>query len=179
MAIKTIICPACGSTHIIGYFYGKQEEYDKALKEITKNPPRYGGNMMTPDRPMYHCKDCGHDWNIPHKFPFSGEADKKAKRLRCVVNDMMSLTKGKIYEVKTIEHGAYGIIDDEEDGVYLYNPACFEVVSDMEDWSKYTGEDDSALANYDPNNPPQFTKEDREWLDAMVDRMCEKDAKKQ
>ena len=158
MAIKTIICPACGSTHIIGYFYGKQEEYDKALKEITKNPPRYGGNMMTPDRPMYHCKDCGHDWNIPHKFPFSGEADKKAKRLRCVVNDMMSLTKGKIYEVKTIEHGAYGIIDDEEDGVYLYNPACFEVVSDMEDWSKYTGEDDSALANYDPNNPPQSQK---------------------
>ena len=83
---------------------------------------------MTPDSPMYHCKDCGHDWNIPHKYPFSGEADKDAKWLRCVVDDMMSLTKGKIYEVKTIEHGAYGIIDDEEEDVYLYNPLCFEVV---------------------------------------------------
>ena len=179
MAIKPIICPACGSTHMTGYFYGKQEEYDEILKKITKKPPRYGGNMMTPDRPMYHCKDCGHDWNIPHKFPFSGKADKEAKRLLCVVDDMMGLTKGKIYEVKTIEHGAYGIIDDEEDDVYLYNPACFEVVSDMEDWSKYTGEDDSALANYDPNSPPQFTKEDREWLDAMVDRMCREHTEKQ
>ena len=85
---------------------------------------------MTPDTPMYHCKDCGHDWNIPHKYPFSGEADNNAKWLRCVVDDMMSLTKGKIYEVKTIEHGAYGIIDDEEEGIYLYNPACFEIVND-------------------------------------------------
>ena len=42
----------------------------------------------------------------------------------------------------------------------------------MEDWSRYTGEDDSALANYNPNNPPQFTQKDKEWLDALVDSMC-------
>ena len=64
------------------------------------------------------------------KYPFSGEADKNAKWLRCVVDDMMSLTKGKIYEVKSIRNGAYGIIDDEEEGVYLYNPASFEIVND-------------------------------------------------
>ena len=130
MAVKPIICPVCGSTKTTGYFYGKQEQYYEALKVMTKNPPLYGGNTMTPDTPMYHCKDCGHDWNIPHKYPFSGEADKDAKRLRCVVDDMMSITKGKIYEVKSIKNGAYGIIDDEEEGVYLYNPACFEVVDD-------------------------------------------------
>jgi len=43
---------------------------------------------------------------------------------------MMSLTKGKIYEVKSIRNGAYGIIDDEEEGIFLYNPACFEIVND-------------------------------------------------
>lgn len=78
-AVKSKICPVCGSTKTTGYFYGKQEEYDEALKVMTKNPSLYGGNTMTPDTPMYHCKDCGHDWNIPHKYPFSGEADKNAK----------------------------------------------------------------------------------------------------
>ena len=130
MAVKPKICPVCGSMNMTGYFYGQQEEYDEALKVMTKNPPLYGGNTMTPDTPMYHCKDCGHDWNIPHMYPFSGEADKDAKWLRCVVDDMMSLTKGKIYEVKSIRNGAYGIIDDEEEGVYLYNPVCFEIVND-------------------------------------------------
>lgn len=55
MAVKPKICPVCGSTKTTGYFYGKQEEYDEALKVMTKNHPLYGGNTMTPDKPMYHC----------------------------------------------------------------------------------------------------------------------------
>ena len=58
MAVKPIICPVCGSSKLTGYFYGQQEEYDEAMKVMTKNPPLYGGNTMTPDTPMYHCKDC-------------------------------------------------------------------------------------------------------------------------
>ena len=123
-------CPSCGSSNVAGYFYGTQEMYDALLEQITKRIPIYGGNLMSPETPMCHCQDCGHDWRIPHKFPFSGEEPKKAKKLRCVVDDMISLTKGKIYEVQTIENGAYGIIDDEEEGVYLYNPACFEIADD-------------------------------------------------
>lgn len=130
MKVKPIICPNCGSNNTTGFFYGKAEEYDEALKEMKKNPPLYGGNTMTPDTPMYHCRDCGHDWNIPHMFPFGAEEIRDAKRVCCVVDDMMSLTKGKIYEVQTIENGAYGVIDDEEEGVYLYNPECFEIVDD-------------------------------------------------
>ena len=72
MKVKPIICPNCGSNNTTGFFYGKAEEYVEALKEMKKNPPLYGGNTMTPDTPMYHCRDCGHDWNIPHMFPFAG-----------------------------------------------------------------------------------------------------------
>ena len=98
MKVKPIICPNCGSNNTTGFFYGKAEEYDEALKEMKKNPPLYGGNTMTPDTLMYHCRDCGHDWNIPHMFPFGAEEIRGAKRVCCVVDDMMSLTKGKIYD---------------------------------------------------------------------------------
>lgn len=130
MNAKPIICPSCGSSNTKDYFYGKTEEYNKALRIMKKNPPLYGGDTMTPDMPVNHCRDCGHDWNISHKFPFGDEEARDAKRVCCVVDDMISLTKGKIYEVQTIENGAYGIIDDEDEGVYLYNPACFEIVED-------------------------------------------------
>ena len=50
------------------------------------------------------------------------------KRVRCIVDDELCLTKGKIYEVLTEKHGLYGLIDDEEEEIYLYEPSCFEVV---------------------------------------------------
>ncbi len=50
------------------------------------------------------------------------------KRVRCIVDDELCLTNGKIYEVRTEEHGLYGLIDDEEEDLYLYEPSCFEVV---------------------------------------------------
>ena len=50
------------------------------------------------------------------------------KRVRCIVDDELCLTKGKIYEVRTENHGLYGLIDDEEEEIYLYAPSCFEVV---------------------------------------------------
>ena len=50
------------------------------------------------------------------------------KRVRCIVDDELCLTKGKIYEVRTEERGLYGLIDDEEEDLYLYEPSCFEVV---------------------------------------------------
>lgn len=39
----------------------------------------------------------------------------------------VSLTKGKIYEVLSIEEGCYGIIDDTDDD-YLFTPDDFEIV---------------------------------------------------
>ena len=157
MKVNPIICPVCRSTNNTGYFYGKREQYDEALKTITKNPPLYGGSTMMPDSPMYHCRDCGHDWNIPHKFPFGSEEAREAKRLRCVVDDMMSLTKGKIYEVQTIENGAYGIIDDEEEGVYLYSPACFEIVDDgYNETEEYLPDDIAEYEACEVYDPPYF-----------------------
>jgi len=48
--------------------------------------------------------------------------------VRCVVDDEMSLTKGKTYEVLEFYRGLWGVVDDEEDYVYLYSPSCFEIV---------------------------------------------------
>lgn len=41
----------------------------------------------------------------------------------------VSLTNGKIYEVLSIEQGAYRIMDDTEDD-YLFSPKEFEVVEE-------------------------------------------------
>lgn len=49
-------------------------------------------------------------------------------KVRCVVDDELCLTKGKIYEVECEEEGLWGVMDDEEEYVYLYDPECFEVV---------------------------------------------------
>lgn len=50
------------------------------------------------------------------------------KRVRCIVEDELCLTKGKIYDVLTEEPGLYGVIDDEEEDIYLYGKSCFEIV---------------------------------------------------
>lgn len=51
------------------------------------------------------------------------------KKVRCIVDDELCLTKGKIYDVLTEEHGMYGVIDDEEEDIYLYGKSCFEDVN--------------------------------------------------
>ena len=51
------------------------------------------------------------------------------KRVRCIVDDEFCLTKGKIYDVLTEENGLYGVIDDEEEDIYLYGKSCFEDVN--------------------------------------------------
>ena len=51
-------------------------------------------------------------------------------KVRCIVDDELSLTKGKIYEVLCKEHGLWSIVDDEEECSYLYSPQCFEVVEE-------------------------------------------------
>ena len=38
-------------------------------------------------------------------------------------------TKGKIYDVLTEDNGLYGVIDDEEEDIYLYGKSCFEDVN--------------------------------------------------
>ena len=50
--------------------------------------------------------------------------------VKCVVDDELSLTKGKIYEVVDEEHGLWAVVDDEEEDAYLYSPKCFEVVEE-------------------------------------------------
>lgn len=54
-------------------------------------------------------------------------------KVRCVVDDITFLTKDKAYEVLTEEHGLYGLVDDEDDGIYLYSKNCFEVIEDYGD----------------------------------------------
>lgn len=51
-------------------------------------------------------------------------------KVRCIVDDELSLTKGKIYEVVDEEEGLYVLEDDEEEGEYLYCKECFEVVEE-------------------------------------------------
>ena len=51
-------------------------------------------------------------------------------KVRCIVDDELSLTKGNIYEVVDQEHGLWAVVDDEDEGAYLYSPQCFEVVED-------------------------------------------------
>lgn len=51
-------------------------------------------------------------------------------KVRCIVDDELSLTKGKIYKKLSEEHGLWGVFDDEEEGVYLYSPSCFEIVKE-------------------------------------------------
>ena len=53
-------------------------------------------------------------------------------KVRCIVDDEVSLTKGKIYEVVNEEYGLLGVVDDEEDEAYLYSKECFEVLKDDE-----------------------------------------------
>ncbi len=50
------------------------------------------------------------------------------KQVKCTVDDELSLTKEKIYEVVNEEHGLWAVVDREDEGVYLYSPQCFEVV---------------------------------------------------
>ena len=157
MGNKQNVCPSCRSINVAHYFYGEKEVFEKLMKQVTRHILLYGGNYMTPETPMYHCRDCGHDWNVPHKFPFSSKEPKEAKRLHCVVEDMPGLTKGKIYVVQTIELGAYGIIDDYNEDVYFYNPACFEIVDDEYANDKDDLPDD--IAEYEAEevyDPPYF-----------------------
>ena len=55
-------------------------------------------------------------------------------RVIALENIDMCLTKGKIYEVKRegtfLGEKMYAIVDDEEDGAYLYKPELFEVVEE-------------------------------------------------
>ena len=53
-------------------------------------------------------------------------------KVRALEDVGISITKGKIYEVKRegtfLGEKMYAIVDDEEDGAYLYKPELFEVV---------------------------------------------------
>lgn len=44
-------------------------------------------------------------------------------------SDPLSLLNGKVYEVLSIEHGWYRIVDETGDD-YLYAPEAFEVVEE-------------------------------------------------
>lgn len=45
------------------------------------------------------------------------------------MDDELCLTKGKNYDVLTEDNGLYGVIDDEEEDIYLYGKSCFEDVN--------------------------------------------------
>ena len=55
-------------------------------------------------------------------------------KVRALEDIYMCLTKGKIYEVLGIEKklgdDMYAVVDDEEDGAYLYEPELFEIVEE-------------------------------------------------
>lgn len=55
-------------------------------------------------------------------------------KVRALQDVGISITKGKIYEVKRegkfLGEKMYAIVDDEEDGAYLYKQELFEVVEE-------------------------------------------------
>lgn len=55
---------------------------------------------------------------------------KVLKRVRCITDDEISLTRGKIYEVLIEKPTYYGLVDDEEEDIYLYGKCYFEVVEE-------------------------------------------------
>lgn len=48
------------------------------------------------------------------------------KRVRCIVDDVLCLTKGKIYNVLKEKPDYYCLVDDEEEDVYIYVKSFFE-----------------------------------------------------
>ena len=54
------ICPHCGSSNNIPIIYGKPS--DALLEKAEKGEVVLGGCVMTPDRNLYRCKDCGADF---------------------------------------------------------------------------------------------------------------------
>lgn len=50
------------------------------------------------------------------------------KSVRCIVDDVLSLTKGKIYNVLVEKRDYYELVDDEEEDVYIYAKSLFEDV---------------------------------------------------
>jgi hypothetical protein len=58
--------------------------------------------------------------------PFLQEVDGRLRQ-ETHQGEMVSLTKGKVYDVIRVERGWYRIVDDTEDD-YLYPPHLFEVV---------------------------------------------------
>ena len=48
-------------------------------------------------------------------------------KIKYIGKSSVSLTKGKIYEVMSIEGGCYRIVDDTDDD-YLFMPDDFEVI---------------------------------------------------
>ncbi len=48
-------------------------------------------------------------------------------KVKCIV-DGTCLVKGKIYEAVEESDGLWGLADDEDDGEYLYEPSCFEII---------------------------------------------------
>ena len=87
----------------------------------------------------------------------------KINKVRCIISanaDLRFLTKNKTYDVVAEDERAYGIVDDEENGVYFYGKALFEPIYTVDgvDYGYYL--DDSAIAGYDAKKQPQLTLEE-------------------
>ena len=50
------------------------------------------------------------------------------KKVRCISDDVLCLTKGKIYDVLVEKHDYYELVDDEEEDVYIYGKDLFEEI---------------------------------------------------
>ena len=50
------------------------------------------------------------------------------KKVRCIADDVLCLTKGKIYDVLVEKRDYYELVDDEEEDVYIYGKDLFEEI---------------------------------------------------
>ena len=53
-------CPKCGSSEYIPIIYGKPN--DELIEKAEKGEVVLGGCIVTPDRNLFRCKECGTDY---------------------------------------------------------------------------------------------------------------------
>jgi len=57
---RTPTCPECRSSNVVPIMYGEPTE--EGLEEARQGKHVLGGCCIRDDSPIWHCRDCEHNW---------------------------------------------------------------------------------------------------------------------
>lgn len=80
---------------------------------------------ITKEELYRNCEKLGQE---VHDYIKTIEEMSVLKRVRCIADDVLCLTKGKIYDVLVEKRDYYELVDDEEEDVYIYGKDLFEEI---------------------------------------------------